>query len=114
MEKPKLWQVGAQQKWAEEWEISFPILPILCWALQPAQSYRLAALAAMCGTRRPRELIIKQKGVIGPLATAVPPIIMLRGGKMIVCNKNKETFSGWAAFLLLESLSHFASLELEE
>lgn len=48
----------------------------------------------MYGTRRPRELIIKQKGVIGPPATAVPPLNMLRGGKTFVCNKNKETFSG--------------------
>lgn len=100
----------AQHQWAGE-EMGFSLLPTCCCALSLAQPDCLAASAATRGTRRPCELIIKQNGVIMPCATAVPHINLLHSRKTILCNENKETFSGWAHFPLLESCSHFTSLE---
>jgi len=73
--------------------MSFSILPTLCLSLQPAQTDCLAASAGTCGTRRPRESIIKQNGVIIPHATAVPHKNLLNGRRTMPYNENKETFS---------------------
>lgn len=67
--------------------MGFSLLPTCCFALSLAQHHYLAASAGTCGTRRPRELIIKQNRVIMPCATAVPHINLPHNRKTILCNQ---------------------------